>query len=364
MKVNACSLVAAAVIGALTLFFGYWAAIEVSHNTGTAAAQPPQLHGEPASHPADANGDGHLSSEEVKSAADSNGDGKITEQEHEDMFNLMDLGLINLGQVPPSTSPGVDAGQSVAEASAFHLAQIANSVYTLDVAGFTVADLDKDTGDYKVISASIHNPANGIKMAVWNHTVNGNVVLALKGTDFLRVSDLKDDLALATGAWSPSKASDMQQKAKELIQQFGVNMVTGHSLGGYMAEILATNEGLPGIAFCAPGTNGPITKLGGKVTPGFHNINFEHDALGNVFPGYYTHVQWSVYLPNPPGRKPAHSIAYMIGYFEKQPLITNKNVLEYTSSYMTGYYLPATGWKGVDVSRVLQFIHTANVDAY
>merc|ERR1712046_344075 len=68
-------------------------------------------------------------------------------------------------------------------------------------------------------------------------------------------------------------------------------MVTGHSLGGYVAEVVATNLGLSGIGFAAPGSGWH----GGRPTKGFHNINFEHDKFGNFLCGVYQHPQWSIY---------------------------------------------------------------------
>lgn len=68
-------------------------------------------------------------------------------------------------------------------------------------------------------------------------------------------------------------------RAKQLAEQCGVNLITGHSLGGY----LATSNNYPGIGFCAPGTDGPIVKLDGSLVKGFHNINFENDFAGKCF---------------------------------------------------------------------------------
>ena len=249
--------------------------------------------------------------------------------------------------------------QSPGIGSVFSLACISNAIYALDDKPGDVAALNVDTGNYEVIPSSIRT--EGIKMAVWQNNVNGNTVLAFKGTDFGRGEDIKNDLALGTGLFAKSMADSTSRKAEELIQQFNVNMVTGHSLGAYFAEVVASNTNLPGIAFCAPGTIGPLQRESGRnVSPNFHNVNFEHDLLGNIGTGIYQHTQWSVYVPNLPLHPYQHSITYMIRFFKDKQQITNMNILqpEYTSSTWTGYYLKggypnSGGWSRVRSLRTL-----------
>eukprot|EP00913_Durusdinium_trenchii_P006605 g6204.t1 len=68
-------------------------------------------------------------------------------------------------------------------------------------------------------------------------------------------------------------------------------MVTGHSLGGYFAEVLSTTLGLPGCAFAAPG---PGSHLGPLEVPGFLVVNHEADCIGNH--NCDLHMQPPVYL--------------------------------------------------------------------
>ena len=215
---------------------------------------------------------------------------------------------------------------------------MSENVYSLQN-GKDLDKLNKNLGSegYKVIEDSIERSGKGVCcMAVYKHSSNGNVVLAIKGTDFANASDLVNDLSMIIGGkGSRYSVVPTQNAAKARIQKYRVNLVTGHSLGGYMTEILATNNKLMGIAFCAPGTNGPITKLGGKEVRGFHNINFEHDPAGNVMVGTYTHVHWSIYVSGS-----THAIADMVKYFANKKHITNMNVQSKSGSYMTGYYYP------------------------
>lgn len=173
-------------------------------------------------------------------------------------------------------------------------------------------------------------------MAVYEH---GNKrVLAVKGTSASSGHDLLQDLKMVVGGEISRTATQATLgDATELISKFGVNLVTGHSLGGYYAEIIATTNRLCGVSFCNPGVNGPKVKLGGVPIRGFQNINFEHDALGNVYAGVYQHVQWSVYVST---GSVSHGIETMMEYFDGRRDITNMNVVRRSSSHMTGYYNP------------------------
>ncbi|CAE7565769.1 unnamed protein product, partial [Symbiodinium pilosum] len=68
-------------------------------------------------------------------------------------------------------------------------------------------------------------------------------------------------------------------------------MVTGHSLGGYLAEVVATSLGLAGAGFCAPG---PGFHNGEGDGRGFVTINHEADVIGNH--NHDFHVQPPVYI--------------------------------------------------------------------
>mmetsp|Transcript_24204 Transcript_24204/g.22008 ORF Transcript_24204/g.22008 Transcript_24204/m.22008 type:complete len:230 (+) Transcript_24204:154-843(+) len=225
------------------------------------------------------------------------------------------------------------------EISVYTLSVIASNVYSL-ADGYNEDKLNKSlqSEGYSVIKESVRGESFGIlRMAVWRHSSNGNIVLAIKGTTLTEGTDLINDITLALGGTSAILAvQPTLATARDLINKYNVNLITGHSLGGYITEIIATNDNIPGIAFCAPGSNGPIVRLGGTERTGFHNINFEHDVLGNILPGIYTHVQWSIYISG--GYH--HSIDLMVDYFRPKPGITNLNVQSRSTSRLTGYYDP------------------------
>jgi len=143
------------------------------------------------------------------------------------------------------------------------------------------------------------------------------------------------------GSWSQIAFRKVFRRAETLIQQYGVNMVTGHSLGGYSAEIIANRFRKPGIGFAAPPPNGPFTKMAeGAPVEGFQNVNWEHDALGDVGSfGIYTHAQTPIYLSAPNGKWLTHSVDKMITYFDQKKDITNKNIKTRASATFLGWLL-------------------------
>lgn len=254
----------------------------------------------------------------------------------EDVMDQMEKQNEDENVLGPSPSPPSEDYQTE---SVYALAKISENVYDLNYRE-DIAKLNEGLSEfgYSVIEDSITKDPSMLHMAVWESSKNGNRVLAFKGTDLDNRQDRLQDLALFLGG--ESSAAIVQptvSKAKELVEQYGVNLITGHSLGGYLAEIFATNNDLQGIAFCAPGTNGPNTQLGGSVVKGFHNVNFENDMLGNLMTGKYAHVQWSIYVESVGY---THGIDHMVDYFNDKKDMTNMDIQSRSTSYPTGYYYP------------------------
>lgn len=172
-----------------------------------------------------------------------------------------------------------------------------------------------------------------LAMAVF---VKGDMaVLSLKGTTKTAASDIHLDVASIITGRPP--CSPLEEAAVEVKKYQGQNkrvMVTGHSLGGYMAEIVATNLQISGVGFCAPGSGWH----GGTKHRGFQNVNFKHDPAGNILAGIYQHPQWSVYVADT--RRPCHSMAYMVKCMEnpQRQGWTNQNLVSMCSSGSMGYY--------------------------
>merc|ERR1712217_224434 len=173
--------------------------------------------------------------------------------------------------------------------------------------------------------------------AVW---VRGKqAVLAIKGTDPGSVTDVAADARSIVGGLLPVHATRvLLQKVREFRAQGYTVLVTGHSLGGYIGEIVSTHGNVPGCVFCAPGPNSPInTHTGEHENPNFHNINAAHDPFGNVAPGYFSHKQWSIYIEG----LWHHGIGEMIEELKKRGNdVTNANVVsKHCTSSWNGYWL-------------------------
>lgn len=110
------------------------------------------------------------------------------------------------------------------------------------------------------------------------------------------------------------------KKAREIFIQFQCSMITGHSLGGYAATIFAIHNSVPGVAFCAPGVNGPVQKFGGPITQGFPIVRFEKDMVGNI----YDHDQPMIIVDLGDSAE-HHSMAQMTDFWERKNDITNQD---------------------------------------
>jgi len=105
-------------------------------------------------------------------------------------------------------------------------------------------------------------------------------------------------------------------------------LITGHSLGGYLAEVIATTLGLNGAGFCAPGPGHHNGQLAGTLS-GFVTVNHDaDDYVGNhnhglhQAPPIYVMDGGKLRLP-----RTAHSISHMIEYMKKREDWSNLNAL-------------------------------------
>jgi len=168
------------------------------------------------------------------------------------------------------------------------------------------------------------------------------IVIAVKGTDFEVLNDLMVDLQSIVGGQYPTKMVEALTEAVKAQQTAGFKvMITGHSLGGYAAEIMSTKLDIAGAGFCAPGPNfigpGGSDHDGEHKHPGFRCINAQHDFIGNLMPGVFEHLQYTVYGESeilssriPIGK--SHALVAMVDFLEGcTSKITNYNVYEYTS---------------------------------
>merc|ERR1712072_606275 len=152
-------------------------------------------------------------------------------------------------------------------------------------------------------------------------------VLVFRGTRDRHDGNL--DLESIVGNKYPAPIVLTAAEIVKMYQDQGCDvMVTGHSSGGYFAEITATTLGLNGAAFCAPGPgfhNGP--KAG--TLRGFHTINHDADSIGNH--NHMDHHSKLVYVEDGGSLMlpwNAHSMAQMVTCMKRRDDWTNLNIIE------------------------------------
>jgi hypothetical protein len=205
-------------------------------------------------------------------------------------------------------------------------------------AGWTAAE-NHPQSTYSVTTDTI------LGMAVFTHDADKLAVVAFKGTTPASTSDQELDVANIFLGSEPlaQLTAGTELVAKYQAAGFHV-MVTGHSLGGYMAEVVGTRLQISGVGFCAPGSHSvnPVAyDHGGATHGGFQNINFEHDPMGNMGSGVWEHPQWSVFVEDGAGGSlpGTHSMNTMVTSMENRGCEwTNLNVVSKCVSGAHGYY--------------------------
>lgn len=84
---------------------------------------------------------------------------------------------------------------------------------------------------------------------LYTHPKTKKTCLAIRGTD--NVAKWAENVTLILSL--DVVLSKIVEEFCDHARKMGVDYVTGHSLGGYMAEAVASRTGIPGAAFCSPG---------------------------------------------------------------------------------------------------------------
>lgn len=218
------------------------------------------------------------------------------------------------------------------------LMQMANDVYQLGdhpeiqtappegwIISYQEQQPDWGTTVYKEVALAIYERGN-------------QAVLVFKGTSLdSSLTDIAMDLQDIIGGNPPVGPILLAgQLIKDLQQKGFTVLVTGHSLGGYISEVIATTFGLAGAGFCVPGPGWHNGFKGGAAS-GYRNVNFVHDVAGNVLAGIFLHAQWSVYVQDWDGYQ--HMPDKMLKSMKARGSEwTNQNVACKCSSSSTGFY--------------------------
>jgi hypothetical protein len=87
----------------------------------------------------------------------------------------------------------------------------------------------------------------------------GKKVLAFQGTDFSNLEQVLADI------WSVPMATDlmrnMRAEAVAVAEEQNPHFITGHSLGGILAELVCSETGIPGASFAALGAFDPFSLM-------------------------------------------------------------------------------------------------------
>jgi Ca2+-binding RTX toxin-like protein len=94
----------------------------------------------------------------------------------------------------------------------------------------------------------------GFYAAAFRNDVTGEVVVAFRGTEYFDSADWRADTRIVFGAEMPQQFHDGLAFAKTVSATHGVPItLTGHSLGGSIAQYVTAQTGAPAVTFAAPG---------------------------------------------------------------------------------------------------------------
>ncbi len=138
-------------------------------------------------------------------------------------------------------------------------------------------------------------PTNGFQGHAYR-SPEGKIHVVFRGTD--QISDFDDDIQLALG-FKPDQAISAEQFTKLVLKEFGHDQdslfLVGHSLGGYLAQLVAKaindkvflREPLTahGITFNAPGIHLDTFEINEDKT--FINFNLETDRVSHAGGAHY-----------------------------------------------------------------------------
>lgn len=140
---------------------------------------------------------------------------------------------------------------------------------TSDGAGFSQQQADTFALGYTVLSQSVPN-ANGFSATLFKNNATGEKILAIRGTNdlFDGLTDVVDIALLGTTALQPQYAS-LKAYYQQLLTEGKLGAaetfsVTGHSLGGFLAQSFAVDYAgnvAQTYTYNAPGIGGVVADV-------------------------------------------------------------------------------------------------------
>lgn len=180
---------------------------------------------------------------------------------------------------------------------------------------------------WELVAGYQQDPKWGAGVGIWKGYYKWSkcyvIVVAVKGTTFdsLTGVDMGTNAKnIILGAVKPAWISNIKDKVDSVMAgatnpyKDASVVVTGHSLGGYTAEMLAVKYGWSGVGFQAPGTGVWTRYVMQNANEGvgadcFLAINAIEDGKGNYW--YWDHKDEPVYVNN----IRSHDITKMVALF-------------------------------------------------
>ncbi len=157
--------------------------------------------------------------------------------------------------LPPSPRPPLAQLQHARE-----MAALANNVYQDSGAPPGYSRLDDDPSKLPPMLRDphlFHDSASGFDAALYKNKKTGTIVIAYRGTEKTHWNDWSTDFQQAAG-----KPTDQYDEATELASTVKASYpadqsveITGHSLGGGLAQVASAVTGYPATTFNAAGIN-------------------------------------------------------------------------------------------------------------
>ncbi len=208
-------------------------------------------------------------------------------------------------------------------------------VQALQAGGMSLSQTTGFVTDYEILAPTYTDPSNGFAATLLQNKATGEKVLAIRGTEPSDLLDWLTDVSIFTGNVLPI-LQGQYQSLKSYYQQLLVGgqltaaeafTVTGHSLGGFLAQLFAVgNSSVVEHAYTynAPGIGGFVAQLGdlfGIINPNVSGANITNlqgsgpsatagwgTLIGEV-KSLYTENQSPNYIANHFIKYPADSLA-------------------------------------------------------